>query len=235
MALLRVKTDILHAIDDQEVVCLVLPDLSVACDMVSHDLLLNHLYHCCGFGETVLQWVRSYLSDRTQRVVTDANEDQPRGASKQVTLKQGVPQGSVLGPFLFSLYLSPLGDICCKHNLKFHGYADDLQNYLSFKPGIEMDKECCINNLQNCIAEIRVWMPTNLLKLNDEKMELIMIGPRKQLARAGNAVIQIGDDMIHPTNAVRNLGFFYDKYMKNTTCVNSYQQCIHHDEKDIQN
>ena len=120
---------------------------------MSHDLLLNHLYHHFGFGETVLQWIRSYLSDRTQRVVIDANEDQPQGASKQVMLKQGVPQGSVLGPILFSLYLSPLGDICCKHNVKFHGYADDLQNYLSFKPGFEMDKECCINNLQNCIAE----------------------------------------------------------------------------------
>ena len=122
-----------------------------------------------------------------------------------------------------------------KHSVKFHGFADDLQNYLSFKLGIEIDKECCINNLQNCIAEIRVWMCTNLLMLNDKKMEFIMISNRQQLARAGNAVIQIGDDMIQPTNAVKNLGFFYDKYMKNTTHVNSYQYCIHHDEKDIQN
>ena len=63
-------------------------------------------------------------------------------------------------------------------------------------------------------------MCTNLLKLNDEKTEFIMIGTRQQLARAGNVVIQMGDDMIHPTNTIRNLGFFYDKYMKNTTHVN---------------
>ena len=159
----------MQTIDDQEVVCLVLLDLSAAFDTVSHDLLLNHLYHHFGIGGTVLQWVRSYLSYRTQRVVIGANEDQPQGASKPVTLKQGVPQGSVLGPILFSLYVSPLGDICHKHNVSFHGYADDLQNYLSFKLGIEMDKECCINNLQNCIAEIRICMCTNLLKLNDKK------------------------------------------------------------------
>ena len=111
--------------------------------------------------------------------------------------------------------------------MKFHGYADDLQNYLSFKPRIEMDKECCINNLQNCIAEIRVWMHTNLLKLNDEKMEFIMIGTRQQLTRAGNAEIQIRDDMIQPTNFVRNLGFFYDKYMKDTSHVNRVTSTVY--------
>ena len=75
MALFRVKTDIMQAIDDQEVVCLVLLDLSTAFNMVSHDLLLNCLYHCFGIREIVLQWVRSYLSDKTQRVVIDVNKD----------------------------------------------------------------------------------------------------------------------------------------------------------------
>ena len=77
MALLKVKTDILQAINDQEVVCLVLSDLSAAFDTVSYDLLLNHLHHHFSIGGTVLQWVRSYLSDSTQKVVIDVNEDQP--------------------------------------------------------------------------------------------------------------------------------------------------------------
>ena len=129
-------------------------------------------------------------------------------------LKQEVFEGSVLGPILFSLYPSLLGDICCKHNVKFHRYVNDQQNFLSFKWKVEMDKECCINNLQNYISEIWIWTCTNLLKLNDEKMEFIMIGARQQIARAGNAEIQIGDDLIQPTYFVRNLGFFYDKNLK---------------------
>ena len=60
-----------------------------------------------------------------------------------------------------------------------------------------------------------------------KKTEFIMIGTRQQLARAGNAVIQIGDDTIYPTNAVRNLGFFYDKYMKNTMHVNRVTSTIY--------
>ena len=57
-------------------------------------------------------------------------------------------------------------------------------------------------------------MHTNLLKLNDKKAEFIMIGTRQKIARAGNAEIHIGDDIIQPTDFVRNLGFFYDRYMK---------------------
>ena len=108
--------------------------------MVSHDLLLNHLYHHFGFGEAVLQWIRSYLSDRIQRVVIDANKDQPQRTSKQVMLKQGLPQGSVLGPILFSLYLSPLGDICHKHNVKYHGYAVIYKTTLALNWGMKWIK-----------------------------------------------------------------------------------------------
>ena len=81
--------------------------------------------------------------------------------SELVKLEYGVPQGSVLGPISFTLYTSPLGDICKKYGVKCDCYADDMQNYLSFKPNTEGNQEC-IKTLE--LAEIRKWIQTNLFK-----------------------------------------------------------------------
>ena len=79
-----------------------------------------------GFVGKALDWLRSYLKERTQRVVIG---DQ---SSSTTTLTTGVPQGSVLGPLLFSLYVQPIGDIIRAHGLFFHQYADDLHVYTHF-------------------------------------------------------------------------------------------------------
>ena len=89
--------------------------------------------------------------------------------SEPATLTKGVPQGSILGPALFTLYTSPLGDLCQKHDIIFYGYADDQQNYFACSPNTLGDKDRCLEKLETCIQDIRVWMRTNLLKLNDEK------------------------------------------------------------------
>ena len=98
-----------------------------------------------------------------------------------VILTFGVPQGSSLGLFLFTLYIAPLGDICRGHNVHFHSYADDQQNYLVFRPSVEGSKEKCRETLQNCIHDIKRWMRTNLIKLNDSKAEFIITGTKQQL------------------------------------------------------
>ena len=116
-ALLRVYNDIAKSIDNQKSVVLFLLDLSADFDTVYHSLLLDQ----------ALDWFRSYLSDRTQYVrIQDVSSDVH-------ALPYGVPQGSVLGPLLYSLYTSPLGDIARSHGLSYHFYTDDTQLYLSFE------------------------------------------------------------------------------------------------------
>ena len=217
--LLRVKSDILAAMDSREVVCLVLLDLSAAFDTVDHTILLDRLATRFGFTGKVLAWLKSYLSDRTQKVaIGDHNAE---GAlSDPMVLCRGVPQGSVLGPLLFTLYTTPLGNICRRHEVLFQLYADDQQVYLSFRPNQEAAQDRCITTIQNCIEEVRSWMRANMLKLNEDKTEFVVFGTQYQLAKISSIEIRIGSECVMPVEHVRNLGFFMDRFMKNAVHIN---------------
>ena len=128
-ALFKVKDDILRGIDNQRITCLILLDLSAAFNTVSHPLLLNRLKHHFGIQGTVLRWFKSYMTDCSQKIVLDDTTNNKAAVSDQAILKQGVLQGSLLGPILFTLYTSPLGDICREHDVSFQSYADDQQIY----------------------------------------------------------------------------------------------------------
>ena len=106
-ALLRVANDLLTAADNNLLSVLVLLDLSAAFDTVDHHILLHRLEHLVGIKGAALKWFESYLSDRFQFV--NVNDK----SSIREKVKYGVPQGSVLGPILFSLYMLPLGNIIC--------------------------------------------------------------------------------------------------------------------------
>ena len=125
-----------------------------------------------------------------------------------------MPQGSILGPILFTLYVSPLGDIYRKHHINFRSYADDQQIYLSFDSNIDHDQEQCLEALKECIRDIRAWMNTNLLKVNDDKTEFVLVGTKNKLVKVTpNIKIQIGDDIIGPTDTVKNLGYFWNHHL----------------------
>ena len=105
---------------------LLLVDINSAFDTINHYILIRWLRLRYGFVGKALDCVISYLKERTQRVVIGEQ------SSSTTTLTTGFPQGSVLGPLLFLLYVQPIGDIIRAHGLFFHQYADDIQVYVHF-------------------------------------------------------------------------------------------------------
>ena len=203
-ALLRVQNDFLMAADEQKVGILVLLDLSAAFDVIDHDKMLSNLQVIHGIEGTALEWYRSYLSDRYQTVVINGVQ------SESKKLSCGVPQGSILGPEMFTKYTRPLTAIIDKYGIKYHMYADDTQVYIFFETE---HTNKALQDLELCISDIRNWMQTNLLKLNDSKTEVVVIGSKQQLAKMPEMKINIGNDDIPTTQSARNIGVIFDEHL----------------------
>lgn len=197
-ALLKIREDIITSIGNRKAVLLVLLDLSSAFDTINHDKLICILRRQ-GIRGVVLDWFSSYLSNRKQRVVCTG------ATSSAFPLKTGVPQGSVLGPVLFTAYTSSLGCVLKDMGVGYHFYADDTQIYLSFDTAEEVNAS---QNMERCVQTVRDWMRLHELKMNDAKTELIYLSNRRQQLHKRS--IMVGDQAIIPKNAVRNIGVFLD-------------------------
>ena len=213
-ALIRIQYDIAKVLDEGSVCVLILLDLSAAFDTIDHQLLLSRLEHIFGIKDKALSWIRSYLEDRYQCVLVN------NCLSDRIKLQFGVPQGSVLGPKLFSLYMKPLGDLIRTHDMSLHFYADDTQLYMTLKSSDHDQHVNSINRMENCIKDVRRWMSTNMLKLNDDKTELIVFSSRyrkyeKQIS------LHIGNTTVYPKEQVKNLGVILDKHLTLSNHINN--------------
>lgn len=203
-ALVRVTNDLLMASDQGYPSLLLLLDLSAAFDTIDHSILLHRLQHFIGISHTALQWFQSYLTDRTEFVALG-------GARSRVhTVACGVPQGSVLGPMLFSIYMLPLGSILRKHGIDFHCYADDTQLYLRLDPSSPTSS---IITLTACLEETKAWMNNNFLQLNSNKTEGLLIGTPHQLRSTPLTVFHFSGHNITLNSPVTNLGVRFDPHL----------------------
>uniref|UniRef100_A0A8C2IWA8 Reverse transcriptase domain-containing protein n=1 Tax=Cyprinus carpio TaxID=7962 RepID=A0A8C2IWA8_CYPCA len=182
---------------------LILLDLSAAFDTVNHQILLSTLRKM-GISGTALQWLNSYLSDRSFMVSWRGE------VSKSQQLATGVPQGSVLGPLLFSIYMTSLGSVIQKHGFSYHCYADDTQLYFSFQP----DDPTVVARISACLSDISSWMNDHHLQLNLTKTELLVVPANPSFHH--NFSIQLGSSTITPSRTARNLGVVMDHQLSFT-------------------
>ncbi len=214
-ALLKVKNDITQAIDDNRAAFLIALDLSAAFDTIDHGILLHRLEHDFGIEGTVHKWFNSYKTGRQFRVSV-------RGKlSDKFGLNCGVPQGSVIGPSVFTMYFQHVACVIRRHGLNFHIYADDVQIYMFFNPKVPGDAACAIFRLASCVEELRLWLANNMLKLNDSKTEFFISASPYNMKRLSNITIQIGSTEIIPSSTIKNLGVSFDTSMTMSDHVTS--------------
>ncbi|KAJ1519220.1 hypothetical protein ONE63_011174 [Megalurothrips usitatus] len=163
-ALLKVTDDVRKSIDERKLTVLVLLDLSKAFDRVNHKLLLIKLRKL-GFSSSVVNWLKEYLTNRWQRVMSG------EFVSEWAPVETGVPQGSVLGPLLFMLYLHDISTALQHTN--YHLYADDTQLYKDF---LINDVNEVIEMVNSDLCRLNNNISSHNLSLNVTKTQPIIIG-----------------------------------------------------------
>jgi len=198
-AVIKVYNDLLLAADKGQMSALCLLDLTAAFDTVDHELLLHRLERQFGLCGVVLTWFASYLSDRCFQVHYGGS------MSVEIFIVCSVPQGSVLGPRLFVLYIAELADEIHQHDVKFHAYADDSQLYMHCHRD---DIATSAAHLSQCVVDIGHWMAANRLQMNPAKTELLWAGTKHNMSLLGchAPTLQLGSDIVTPSKHVRVLG-----------------------------
>lgn len=208
-ALLKVTEDIRKSMENAQITILVLIDFSNAFNAVNHDLLLaifSHLH----FSPNVITWFSSYLMERRQAIRTGQT------VSDWCELEAGVPQGGILSPLLFSIFINMLSKYL---HCQYHFYADDLQLY----------QHCSTDNVSSTIASLNAdlthllsWSKRYGIQVNPSKCQAIVIGSSRQLSKLKLSIyppLHYNNCIIPFTQTVKNLGILVDSNLNWTAQV----------------
>ena len=197
-ALISITEDVRQALDANNIACGVFIDLQKAFDTVDHEILLRKLQYY-GIRGTANDWFQSYLINRKQYVTINGYD------SKIVNMHYGVPQGSVLGPLLFLIYINDL-HTAIKFSTTRH-FADDTNLLIKNKSPKQLQKQLNIDLGQLC-----KWLKANKISLNASKTELIIFKhPNKPINY--DLKIKINGKRLYPSKFVKYLGIFIDSHL----------------------
>jgi len=201
-ALLKVASDLCDGMDRGQVSILVTLDISAAFDTIDTSILLERMEVYFGVAGRALQWLSSYLTHRRQCVGVDGV------LSPVAILLSGVPQGSVLGPVLFSAFIAPLADVIDSFHILHHQYADDTNLYHSFSAS---DQQGCLNSVSDCLNSVNNWFLTNGLLVNPSKSDSIFIGTSVQTGKMEGSGVVMDAVQIPLSETVKSLGVVLDQ------------------------
>jgi hypothetical protein len=211
-ALLKLCEDIYDIIDDSEVTLLVLLDFSKAFDTVNHKLLLAKL-DILGFEKNTCDWILSYLSGRQQMVRTDTE------CSNWSPIINGVPQGSILGPLLFTILISDMRRSIW--NGSYITYADDTNLYWES----EVDTiNSTIDTANQVLEQVSTYCVDTCLRLNESKCKYIFIGSKpaiKKLNTLDKNDLKINGSILERVCVTKVLGVLFDEVLSWQKQVNS--------------
>lgn len=211
-ALAAVCDDIFYATDQGKITCLILLDFSRAFDTVNHKILLLIL-ESIGFTCDALSLIKDYLSYRSQEVELSGK------TSNSLLVGSGVPQGSVLGPLLYTLYTSKLQD--CLEHCSYHCYADDTQIYLSFD---RSEIVTANNRINSDLARLVKFAEQHCLNINANKSTVMVFGRRSDIEFASSKLsILVNNKRLPIDKVARNLGLQMDSHLR---FKNHISQCI---------
>jgi hypothetical protein len=215
-ALLKILGDVYTAVDGKKITIMVSLDLSAAFDTLNHSTMLHRLKHTFGISGSALLWISTYLEHRSFYVKVD-------DASSEVFSSDiGVPQGSVLGPLLFSLYVAPVSNVIESHGISYHQYADDTQLYIgcAFE-----DITSSLHLINICTAALNTWFLQNGLCLNPGKSEAMFLGTNFQVNKTKSiSSILIADSSIAISHDIKSLGIVIDEKLSFDTHVDKLCQ-----------